>query len=209
MKIIGKRSLASMLKLWLDILYYIVVVAGVVFVALAAYYLLAPDPAVMEVEAPIQFRLDGDAFVIRAPALGVEQARIDDATGMLEFDIPVPTVVFLYFGLGAVMAAVVLIVLWHLRRLFASLVDGRPFTPENARRIAWIAYIVLGGEVLGSCVEYLTQYYVQTRFDTQGLTLHSGMSIDFSTIFAGFVLLVIAELFRIGAGLQKDNELTI
>jgi hypothetical protein len=209
MKIIGKRSVSALLKLWLDILYYIVVVAAVVFAGLAAYYLVAPNPAGVDLDVPIQFAPDTTAVNVTSTRLGVEKSRIKDATGMLEIKTQVRPLVLLYFGLGAVMAAVVLFVLWHLRRIFRSLVDGSPFTLDNARRIRWIAWIVIGGELLGPLVEYGAQLYVMANFEVQGMTLNADIGLDFSTVFAGFVLLVIAELFRVGAGLQKDRDLTV
>jgi hypothetical protein len=209
MRIIGKRSVASGLKLWLDILYVIVVIAGVAFVGLGAYYLIAPDPEGFEVDAPVSLRLDGSAFRITSAKLGVEQSIIDDVTGMVRFNVPLRPLIVMYLALGTVMAAVVVFVLLCLRRIFASLVAGYPFTLDNARRIRWIAVIVLCGEVAVKLVEFFTQRYIRSNFEAEGLTLNADFALDLSTIFVGLVLLVLSELFRIGSELQREKELTV
>jgi hypothetical protein len=209
MRIIGKRSVASGLKLWLDILYVIVLIAAVAFVGLGAYYLIAPDPEGLQVDAPVSFRLDENAFSITSAKLGVERSIIDDVTGMAKFNVPLRPLILMYLALVTVMAVVVVFVLLCLRRIFASLVEGYPFTLDNARRIRWIAVIVLCGEIVIKLVEFFTQRYIRSNFEAEGLTLNADFALDLSTIFVGLVLLVLSELFRIGSELQREKELTV
>jgi hypothetical protein len=209
MKILGKRSVASGLKLWLDILFYIAIVAAVVFVGRGGYYLVAPNSEGFELDAPVQFRLDRNAYSITSTKLGVDQSSIVDVSGTFKSNVILRPLVVTYLALGTVIAVVVLLVLSFLRRIFASLVDGHPFTMDNARRIRWIAITVLCGEVAGSVVVFITQRYIRSNFESQGLTLNADLALDLSTIFVGLVLLVLAELFRIGSELQIDKDLTV
>ena len=48
----------------------------------------------------------------------------------------------------------------------------------------------------------------EVTFRHMGLTLNADLALDLSTVFVGLVLLVLAELFRIGSELQKETGLT-
>jgi len=100
----------------------------------------------------------------------------------------------------AYMAGVVVIV-GALRRIFATLTAGDPFRPENVGRLRLIG-AMLGGLELG-------------RYGVWGVSAWlpgvRGVKPSFSLTawFSVLVVFVLAEVFREGARLRREAELTI
>jgi hypothetical protein len=110
----------------------------------------------------------------------------------------------LIIGLGAVSLYVagVLIIVGRLRRIFATLTAGDPFHPNNVRRLrvvaVMLAAIELGRYPLAAAMAWLAPH-------------PSGVHISFNPTawFAVLVVFVLAEVFREGARLRREAELTI
>jgi hypothetical protein len=101
----------------------------------------------------------------------------------------------LYLG-GAV------IVVGRLRSIFQTLIAGDPFHPENAKRLRVIGFALAALE--------LGRYAVATATHLlfHGLVKVDG-SVSLTTWFAVLVIAVLAEVFREGARLRGEAELTI
>ncbi len=105
---------------------------------------------------------------------------------------------------------VALVVVMRLRRIFATLIEGDPFVPENAvhLRVIWmtlVAYEILRMVVTSGAVLTLNIFGHATN--TTGL--HGGLSLNGSLWLAVAVLVVLAEVFREGARLRDEQKLTI
>jgi hypothetical protein len=95
-----------------------------------------------------------------------------------------------------------IIVVTRLRAIFKTLIAGDPFQPDNAGRLraigAALAALELGRYVVAAV----------TRMAFHG-ALHIGGGISLTTWFAVLVIFVLAEVFREGARLRGEAELTI
>lgn len=96
----------------------------------------------------------------------------------------------------------VLIIVGRLRRIFATLTAGDPFHPDNVRRLRVIG-LVLAGLELGRYVFWAFSAWALpgVNAEEQGLSL--------TTWFSVLVVFVLAEVFREGARLRREAELTI
>jgi hypothetical protein len=95
----------------------------------------------------------------------------------------------------------VTVIVQRLRRIFASMTAGDPFHPDNVRRLR-VTALVLG------LIEI--NRYRFAALDRFVLGLHPrSLSLDFTPWFAVLVIVVLAEVFREGARLRRDAELTI
>lgn len=95
-----------------------------------------------------------------------------------------------------------LAILHRLRRVFATLTSGDPFHPDNVRRLREIG-LALGGLAIA-----------QIGYRTIGAMLAPGViRIEGVTNptpwFSVLVVFVLAEVFREGARLRRESELTI
>ena len=96
----------------------------------------------------------------------------------------------------------VIVIVQRLRRIFGALIAGDPFHPDNVRRLRVIALVLALIEVNG----YLFGAFDHFAF---GPHTHQAFSLNLTSWFAVLVIVVLAEVFREGARLRRDAELTI
>lgn len=112
----------------------------------------------------------------------------------------------LLFGVGAFAAwfAGFLLILRNLRMIFRSLTLGDPFQPENVRRLRGIG-LTLASVTAGV---WVWQAIVAAKL-ARGVMDSQGPSDLLTPIFSVLVVFVLAEVFREGARLRRESELTI
>jgi hypothetical protein len=117
--------------------------------------------------------------------------------------------------------ACVIYITYLLREIFRTLSNNHPFTSENARRLRTIAILivlVVPYKILRSILYYS---YIKSnialkggewidwrgffKLDTKGSILLT-MDLDVNALILGILLLLITEIFRIGAALQEDKD---
>jgi hypothetical protein len=112
----------------------------------------------------------------------------------------------LLFGLGALSAwfGGFLLILRNLRMIFRSLTQGDPFQPGNVRRLRQIG-LTLAVVTAGV---WVAQGMVAARL-APGVMDPQGIGELLTPIFSVLVVFVLAEVFREGARLRRESELTI
>jgi hypothetical protein len=107
-------------------------------------------------------------------------------------------------GLAALLVymAGVLVIVERLRKIFATLTAGDPFHPDNVRRLRVIG-LMLAGLELGRYLVWIAGASLLSDIDR--------VEPDFSLTawFSVLVVFVLAEVFREGARLRREAELTI
>jgi Protein of unknown function (DUF2975) len=104
-------------------------------------------------------------------------------------------------ALFAVYFGVVVAVLGRVRKIFATLTVGDPFHPANVNRLRWIGAGLAGLEAL--------LFVGRTLLNLQIPGAVRGWPIDVTAWFAVLIVFVLAEVFREGARLRREAELTI
>lgn len=112
----------------------------------------------------------------------------------------------LLFGVGAACAyfASFLLILNCLRKVIRTLTLGDPFQPENVKRLRQIGAIlavVTGGVWLAQSL--------MARYLAPGILEPQGLKDLLTPIFSILIVFVLAEIFREGARLRRESELTI
>jgi hypothetical protein len=95
-----------------------------------------------------------------------------------------------------------IVIVGRLRRIFQTLVAGDPFHPDNVRRLRVIGGALAVLEVGRYLAAALSHLILHGR-------LHIGGGVSLTTWFAVLVIVVLAEVFREGARLRGEAELTI
>jgi hypothetical protein len=177
MRTLGPGSVASLLKVILDVFYFaLAAAAGALALGIVTVLLLSFRPDLLGSHFYI------DKLRIEGPWLG----PIAAAT-LLALDL---------YIVGAI------IIVGRLRRIFQTLIAGDPFHPDNVRRLR-----VIGGALAALEVgRYITAALSRLIFHGQ---VHIGGGINLTTWFAVLVIVVLAEVFREGARLRGEAELTI
>ncbi len=207
MKALGKGSIASIVQIGLSIAWWLLWVAFAAWaVATIAYAVFmgmvaggAIDPATL---SPIERSGEGGGVEVSISGFGSSGL----SPQWTDWQIIVPGLLAAGVGIGGS-----LIIVWRLRRLFDSFTSGEPFRRENAQhlRVIWItmvaielsryALLTLIGLLIG--VFGAPESVESVSFSIDSDNLSSWMSIA--------VLIVLAEVFREGARLKEEQELTI
>jgi hypothetical protein len=208
MKALGERSVASFIRYVLDAAWWLAVVSVVLLTGLLALSLcIKPEANNLTMNLPVALELSSPVHGSSHPI--EPDARIENLRGNLRF--PVQNGVFL----SGSMLLIVLFsgcLLWglnQLRHLFRSLSRGRLFIPENARRIRWVGFTVIFGELARAALVYFWSYYTSLHFTANGLRFVASIDFSGTTVIAGLSILVIAEVFREGTRLHEEQSLTI
>ncbi|BCV24402.1 DUF2975 domain-containing protein [Gelria sp. Kuro-4] len=190
MRYLGRRSVSSVLSSILTVVWYFSWVAAVVLV-IGQLYGVVRDGSVLG-----QLKLQ-----INTPGLTISFAELAH---------PVPRGILL-FSAGALLPlfAVYLIIIYQLRKILATLVAETPFTAANATHIWWIGITVIVGSVVKSIVVTAFGFFFAQNIPVPGVDFGARLSLDFTPIFLGLVILVLAEIFRQGAALQEEQDLTV
>lgn len=196
MKALGKGSVASVVKLGLDVA-WVLLWAGV-----AGFCLIALGYGAVSFLADAGLLADAAFEQVEAEIRAGELVLITEDGGVLDWRILVPVLL-----VWAVALAGSLIIVWRLKRLFRNFTSGEPFSADNAyhMRAIWIALVAIE----------LARYAIMAVFGVIRLSAGSpeGIRADFdfnlTAWFLILIIIVLAEVFREGARLREDEKLTI
>ncbi len=156
-------------------------VLDVIFFALWAALVLLLLAALLALLLPTDL-----AFWGRIEAHGARGAML--STGLLAF---------------AVYVAVVLFIVERVRRIFSTLTVGDPFHPSNVLRLRSIGFALAGLELINYGVNLVSGWAFRDQFKSVKFPFNP------TAWFAVLVVFVLAEVFREGARLRAEAELTI
>jgi hypothetical protein len=94
----------------------------------------------------------------------------------------------------------VMVIVQRLRRVFGTMTAGDPFHPDNVRRLRVIGMVLALLEI---------DRYVFGALDHFVLHVAASTGLNLTAWFAVLVIVVLSEVFREGARLRRDAELTI
>ncbi len=128
--------------------------------------------------------------------------RADDQVETTKLLGKAPQVVGLLILLAVYFAALIVIIN-RLRKVFETLIRGDPFLAENVARLRIIGLGLIAVEGLGYLVRLAAHLTATT------MSRDFSFSINLTAWFAILVVFVLAEVFREGARLRDEAELTI
>lgn len=220
MKTMGRRSLASFLTLLLTIAWWLMALGlgGATLLLVLAPFTQSPievDASWLSVGSnstmtiPVSVAVDAQTHRVAAPALGIEEAQLEDLRGSLRFPTRGGPLVAGHAVLLMLLLGLGLWVVGQLRAVFRTLRAGRPFVPANAARLRWVAYGVIAAEIARTAVVFFEHQYARAHFSAPGLRFEVHPDLNVLAIVCGLIILVIAEVFRAGTRLDEDQSLTV
>lgn len=202
MKALGKGSVASVVKVGLTIAWWVLwLAAGGLVLAAIGYAALLALISAGAVDAGILTGGDGQ---IRFGGGDGSYDLTYDNLGGATWPVVVPALM-----IGAVAIGGALVIVGRLRRLFDSFTSGEPFRRENAihLRVIWIAMLVI--EVARFMLLGIVGAIFTAVGAPDGAKVSFDVNVDLSTWMSILILIVLAEVFREGARLKEEQELTI
>ncbi|MDB5429364.1 MAG: hypothetical protein JWP35_480 [Caulobacter sp.] len=134
-----------------------------------------------------------------AKAFSYFHFSLDATPGTLSLTPPIAAAACAAIGLYA---AGLLVIVGRLRSIFKALTAGDPFHPDNVRRLQIIGLALAALEV----GRYLSDRLFHMLF---GANDAQWFSLNLTAWFSVLVVFVLAEVFREGARLRREAELTI
>jgi hypothetical protein len=209
MKVLGRWSLASFIKLVIDVPYYFLLAVLPVVFAIALWLALTPGHSgSVQIEIPVRLHLDPASHAIVTSRPDIQAVSITQAHGTLQVRGRVSRmgIAWAGWGYGIISLGVVLFVLNRLRAIFLTLRGQNPFVALNASRIRMIGIVLVLGELANTGFGAWYAERVTREISMAGLTLNADWSIHGWVIFSGLILITLAELFRLGADMKSDLE---
>jgi hypothetical protein len=193
MKALGKGSIAEIIRIGLLIGWCILWVCLAALVAVAAAFALHSAGLV-------------DMAKFFAPENGLRLSFGDDAI-TLPPGAPTWPLFTSAILVGGVVVGGGLVIVWRLRQLVESFCSGQPFAKGNAAHLRAIWTTMVGIEVARYLLLLLTIAALTGFGATEDAELQ--LKVDLSTWGSILILIVLAEVFREGARLKEEQELTI
>jgi hypothetical protein len=194
------------LKLFVDVGFWVVLV-GAVLMSLAIVPLVLLRPANVNVGVPARLTVDPSAYSFSSP--DGEQDRnitLDDLRGQVTVRGVGPWEAVEGFAGGILVLAGALIVLYQLRGIFRSLKTGRPFVRANVTRMRVLGLTLIVAELVSAGLIYWSSTRLNDAFVSEQVRFVAGFDPRYSFIFAGLLLVVLAEVFREAASMKRDLE---
>jgi hypothetical protein len=184
LRALGPGSVSSVLKIGLDV-FHVLLWLLLILALLGVLGLLVAQPF-LSANLSVQGTSDDDPERMRA---------------LLRSPM-IPAVV----AAGALYLGGLVFIVGRLKRVFKTLIQGDPFQPENVRRLRSIGFVLGGLELLSYVVRgVLSWWSLRQDLDFRQV----GEDFNLTIWFAVLVVLVLAEVFREGARLRREAELTI
>ena len=189
----SKKSAALIIEKLLWLAWYLGIVFGVLLIS-GQIYLMIAGPDWLGETMKLQIETSGLIFSFTEG-----------------FSAPETGTMFIFqFALVIPLLAIGLLIIFHLRKIFATIAGGDPFSMENSKRIRLIGWAVIVASVLKALLSFLIGLYFSTLINLPGLTLTANMRLeDLSGVFVGVIILILAEVFQHGARLQEESNLTV
>jgi hypothetical protein len=104
-----------------------------------------------------------------------------------------------------------LYVLLQLRALFASLVSGMSFAPENSGRIKKIGLAVIAWTLINPLLQYFggKAMLAEYSLNVPGIQLSPAFELNGLGIFIGLAMIVLSSVLNEAASMHKFQQLTI
>lgn len=118
---------------------------------------------------------------------------------------------YLFFTFMLVVAFYVILMLWKIfRSIRSSMKNENPFHPKNIWRIRKIAIAVLLSAILEIVYPLILKYLWFEKINMLEKSFSLRLNFDASVdLFWALIILVVAEIYRIGLEMKKEQELTI
>lgn len=191
MRYLGQKSLSRILLVALTVAYHVLRVA-IIIVCLAIvaslFGLRLPAATGLQVQTP--------SLVITFP-VPPESAAVQTWFRLMLGTVALPAIVTLFY------------VVRLLRQIFRTLVEDHPFLAENASRVQRIGVALLVLTLVQWVGGILAGSYIAGNVQLPGVTMMVRLNPDLTMACFGILVLILAEVFRRGAQLQEDQDLTV
>ena len=188
------KSLSRGLKVFFDILFWISVISA----AISLLFLIAT------------FFINENFFAFLkewtglSTTVGVIKFNIDPSLyesinlkHLLQTMLPMVTVLF----------SMSIVISHNLRLILKTVTDDRPFEKNNAKRLFIISIVLIIGSVVWKIIEGIYALTIVNILKIESIDVN--FTIDGVMLLTGFLILILAGVFRYGSYLQDEYDTTL
>lgn len=106
-----------------------------------------------------------------------------------------------------VISLICLIIVYNLRLILKTVVYDHPFEKNNPKRLLIIAIVFIAGSVILKIAEGITALAIIDMLKIKNVSVV--FTIDGAMLLTGFLVLILAGVFRYGSYLQNEYDTTI
>lgn len=209
------RSLVTFLIIMFRFFKVVFLIAFIIMV-LVGLYALTNLGDTMTMISPVEFQLffsyNVDKSVINWPNQTSTQAILTQGMSGISVENIPGDFMLIYSLMSIVGMGLILISIHFTIKILRSVKEGSFLLVKNAIRLRWIALLTIVTFIVDKLSAIYASGYLSNKIDYPQLDFTSVniySMFNFESIFSALFLLVIAEVFRIGANIKQEYDLTI
>lgn len=205
------RVVKRVLDFFRVFIFVVLILAPLVVIAMTIGQYSNPETWGIDIGVFSRFMIDLSAFAgdvvesagVRDPIISGQAVINIDTSSLYAF--------YVFVAISEIGGIIVLYSVVQMRALFASLVRGQPFTPENSGRIKKVGFAVILGSLISPLLQYFGGRAMLTEYslNVPGIQLSPAFELPIAGIFIGLVLIVLSGVLNEAAGIYKVQQLTI
>jgi len=210
-----KSNLPNLLKNILNVVYWILIIGAVAIIFSISWANISGYTDEGEMRVMTKYLIPVLLDINNVGKLMIDsslyEVSITKCEGMVLIkNAPIGLVVFnmvlMIFGY-----AIFIYVINLLRKILKNLSDGKQFNNQNGIYIRNIGLIVIVGSIVQLVLNVFSTFYLSSNTTFENLNIISNIDISpsLNTLFLGFVILVISQIFKLGTELKSEQDLTI
>jgi len=209
MKWLGKKSVASVLK-WINDFFLILFSLG--YLGMIILFSIRFSNASYDMyDWPIELDPKFSSHSVIPITSGKEVIEITSTQYQISFHTERDWVTIIYILIGGTLALAWMIrFLWLIRQILISMIRENPFSRANAIRFRHIGFLIMVLPVLMALRHLVTSLYIHAHFTVPGPAYSPVRTFfnhfDLGFIFLGLLILLLAEIFRLGTEYKEDSQ---
>lgn len=198
-----RRGLAKGLRVWLDLLLGLVLLAGIAIIVVWPV-LVWTGQEVYQVTIPVS--IGEEAF---SPPETPEGLSLIETRGELKFVPDRFGPKLLYWIVSVLAVTVFLYGILLLRRILATTARGFPFHPSNPRRLNQLGWLIVSTSLLATIGQFWAGKWALSNPRFAELPLSASFQLDQGWLFFGLLVLVLASIWKEAVRMAEDQSLTV
>jgi hypothetical protein len=167
----------------------------------------------ISIEIPVRLQKINEFYEAKEFTSGFDNVRIEVEDARLKAR---PTDSRFLQSLGYLVAAMYTLffafILYQLKKIFDTFRKKEPFASQNTRNIRLIGVFTIGLAIFELLVHIIFSMMFNGKFSATNTEFIDGYflnKINFIALFSGLIILALSEVFKEGAILQENENLTV
>lgn len=154
--------------------------------------------------------LSPNAILLRSPSdqLVVQTPSLDLKFTFAQERQPGQAIIFSML-VTLLVAGCTYVILMQLHKILATVLEHNPFVADNARRLRIIAYALFAISIFTSLANALSGWWIHEMIQLPGVEAVARLRFDLGQVGVGVLILLLAEVFRLGVAMKEEQDLTI